>query len=469
MVSLEGHGYALQHGLIRYQGRVWLGTNSALQTKLISVFHASAIGGHSRAQATYQRLKRLFAWQGMKLAITDFVRQCDVCQHAKHSNQHPQGLLQPLPTPAGAWQDITIDFIEGLPVLEGANTILVVVDRFSKYAHFLPLKHPFTAPQVAHLFVDSVVKLHGMPRSIVSDRDRIFTSNFWRLLFEKLGIKLKFTTTYHPQRDGQSEHVNQSLEMFLWCSIQENPKHWKHWLPLAEFWYNSSFHSAIGCSPFKALYGHDPNFGTMPAETQDLANPLPELITDRTAHLEFLKKNLVAAQNRMKLKADKNRTMKEFQLGDGVLLKLQRYVQKSVVSRPFPKIANKFFSPYDILKRIGKVAYRLQLPPDSRVHPVFHISQLKDYHPDYTPVFSGLPNIPTLDIAETEPEKIIDRKMVKKGNSAITQVLVKWFGIPEDSAAWEDWSILVAHFPAVLAWGQANSAPGGTITQSDTP
>jgi transposase InsO family protein len=219
MVSLDEHGYALQHGLIRYQGRIWLGTNSALQTKLISAFHASAIGGHSGAQATYQRLKRLFAWQGMKLAVTDFVRQCDVCQHAKHSNQHPQGLLQPLPTPAGAWQDITIDFIEGLPVSEGANTILVVIDRFSKYAHFLPLKHPFTAPQVARLFMDSVVKLHGMPRSIVSDRDHIFTSNFWRLLFEKLGIKLKFTTTYHPQTDGQSERVNQSLEMFLWCSI----------------------------------------------------------------------------------------------------------------------------------------------------------------------------------------------------------------------------------------------------------
>lgn len=119
----------------------------------------------------------------MKAAVTEFVQQCDVCQHAKHSNQHPNGLLQPLPVPKGAWQDISMDFIEGLPMSDGANTILVVVDRFTKYAHFIPMKHPFSAQQVGRIFVDSVVKLHGMPKSIVSDRDRIFTSTFWRLLF----------------------------------------------------------------------------------------------------------------------------------------------------------------------------------------------------------------------------------------------------------------------------------------------
>lgn len=267
LVSPDEHGYTLQDGLIRFKGRVWLGANSALQTKLISAFHASAVGGHSGVQATYQRIKRLFAWHGLKRAVTDFVRQCDVCQHAKHSNQHPQGLLQPLPTPAGAWQDITIDFIDGLPLSEGANTILVVVDRFTKYAHFLPLKHPYTAPQVARLFVDSVVKLHGMPHSIVSDRDTIFTSHFWKLLFAKLGTKLKYTT------DGQTERVNQSLEMYLRCSIQDNPKQWKLWLPMAELWYNSSFHSSIGCSPFKALYGHEPNLGAMPTEPGDNTSP----------------------------------------------------------------------------------------------------------------------------------------------------------------------------------------------------
>lgn len=152
---------------------------------------------------------------------------------------------------------------------EGANTILV--------------------------FVDSVVKLHGMPRSIVSNRDKIFTSHFWRLLFEKLGTKLKFTTAYHPQTDGQSERVNQSLEMFLRCSIQYNPKKWKSWLPLAEFWYNSSFHSAIGSSPFKALYGHEPNMGAMPTVVDEPTSLVADMISERAAQLELLKTNLAAA------------------------------------------------------------------------------------------------------------------------------------------------------------------------------
>jgi hypothetical protein len=140
--SPDEHGYELTQGVIRFQGRVWLGANSALQTKLISAFHSSAIGGHSGVQATYQRIKKLFAWHGLKAAVEDFVKQCSICQHAKHSTAHPPGLLQPLPIPEGAWRDITMDFVEGLPISEGSNVILVVVDRFTKYAHFIPPEAP---------------------------------------------------------------------------------------------------------------------------------------------------------------------------------------------------------------------------------------------------------------------------------------------------------------------------------------
>jgi hypothetical protein len=198
LASPDEHGYELSQGLIRFKGRIWLGANSALHTKLISALHSSAVGGHSGTQATYQRMKRLFAWHGMKAAVEDFVKQCSVCQHAKHSNTHPAGLLQPLPIPTGAWRDITMDFVMGLPKSEGFEVILVVVDRFTKYAHFMPMRHPFSAPGVARVFVDNIVKLHGMPHSITSDRDYIFTSNFWKKLFATLGTKLQFTTAYHP-------------------------------------------------------------------------------------------------------------------------------------------------------------------------------------------------------------------------------------------------------------------------------
>jgi hypothetical protein len=180
--SPSASGYSLHQGLIRYKGKVWIAQNSALQTKIIAAMHASPIGGHSGATPTYHRVKRFFAWKGMKVDVESFVKQCRVCQQAKHTHTHPAGLLQPLPIPEGVWQDISMDFVEGLPNSEGYTVILVVVDRFTKYAHFIPLKHPYTALSVARSVLDTVVKLHGLPHSIVTNRDRVFPSAFWKEL-----------------------------------------------------------------------------------------------------------------------------------------------------------------------------------------------------------------------------------------------------------------------------------------------
>jgi hypothetical protein len=337
------------------------------------------------------------------------VQQCEVCQHAKHERVHYPGLLQPLPVPQGAWQDLTLDFIEGLPRSEGYDTILVVVDRYSKYAHFFPLKHPFTAVGVAQVFLDNIVKLHGTPKSLVSDRDEVFTSLFWKSLFQALGIKLALTTAYHPQTDGQSERVNQCLEMYLRCSIHEAPNTWKKWLALAEFWYNTSYHTALGCSPFKALYGYDPVFAAAPMLSGVAPSSVTEVLADRQLHASMLKEKLAAAQNRMKLQADKHRSDREFQIGDSVLVKLQPYVQKSVVSRPCPKLAYKFYGPFKVLQKIGMVAYKLDLPVTSLIHPVFHVSQLKAFTPNYSPVFSDLPQLVDLSAKEVMPLAVVER------------------------------------------------------------
>lgn len=195
--SPDEQGFSLLKGLIRKNGLIWLGHNSALQTKIVAALHDSVLGGHSGIQATYYRVKKLFIWRGMKADVENFVRQCQICQQAKAERTHPAGLLQPLSIPKGAWQDITMDFIEKLPKSEGYDTILVVVDRFSKYAHFLPLKHPFSASQVAQVLLDNVIKLHGLPMSMVSDRDKIFTSSFWTQLFKIMGTKLSLSTAYH--------------------------------------------------------------------------------------------------------------------------------------------------------------------------------------------------------------------------------------------------------------------------------
>lgn len=171
----------------------------------------------------------------MRADIRAFVQSCSVCIQAKPVHARYPGLLQPLLVPSSSWEIVTMDFIEGLPQSGAANAILVVVDKFSKFAHFLPLKHPFSAKVVAQLFLDTVYRLHGMPKSIISDHDRVFTSRFWQLLFWSAGAQLCLSSSYHPQTEGQTERVNQCLETYLRCFVHTCPSQWSRWLSLTEY------------------------------------------------------------------------------------------------------------------------------------------------------------------------------------------------------------------------------------------
>nr|KYP73577.1 Retrovirus-related Pol polyprotein from transposon 297 family [Cajanus cajan] len=206
--------YREQDGLLFWKDRLVIPKQSPLTLKLIQEFHDSPIGGHAGYLRTYQRLLVQFYWHGMKQQVYDYVRQCQVCQQAKVSHFLPGGLLQPLPIPERIWDDIAMDFITGLPLVNGYTVIMVVVDRLSKYAHLIPLKTHFTSNIVAEQFIQHVVKLHGIPKSIVSDRDKTFTSNFWQHLFKYQGTTLAMSTVYHPQTDGQSEALNRCIEMY---------------------------------------------------------------------------------------------------------------------------------------------------------------------------------------------------------------------------------------------------------------
>jgi hypothetical protein len=292
----------------------------------------------------------------------------------------------------------------------------------------------------------------------------VFTSLFWKYLFQALGIKLALTTAYHPQTDGQSERVNQCLEMYLRCSIHEAPNTWKKWLALAKFWYNTSYHTALGCSPFKALYGYDPVFAAAPMLSGVSPSSVTKVLADRQLHASMLKEKLAAAQNWMKLHADKHRSDREFQIGDRVLVKLQPYVQKSVVSRPYPKLAYKFYGPFKVLQKIGMVAYKLDLPVTSLIHPVFHVSQLKAFTPNYSPVFSDLPQLVDLSVKEVKLAAVVERRMVKKGYHPVVQVRVTWSNLSAEVTTWEDYEVLKNRYPIALDWGQSSSSRGASVS-----
>ena len=218
-----------------------------------------------------------------------------MCPRNKHEQQLPGGLLQPLPIPTQIWAEISMDFVEGLPKSKGKSVIMVVVDWMTKYNHFLPLAHSYSAETVAQLFFEQVCCLYGLPQSIVCDRDPIFTSHFWTELFKLQGTRFNFSSENHPQADGQTEVVNWTLEMYVRCLTGAKPKDWVRWLPWAEYYYNTRWPSAVKTTPFEAVFGRPPpnllNYVPGTAKSQEV----DESLRARDGALELLRRNLATA------------------------------------------------------------------------------------------------------------------------------------------------------------------------------
>ncbi|KAK5775809.1 hypothetical protein PVK06_043751 [Gossypium arboreum] len=244
------------HDCLTFKGRLCIPRNSELVSMILNEAHSSRMSIHPGSTKMYNDLKRRFWWHGMKRDISDFVSRCLICQQVKAEHQVPSGLLQPITIPEWKWDRVTMDFVSGLPLSASKkDAIWVIVDRLTKSAHFIPVRTDFSLDKLAELYVSQIIRLHGVPISIVSDRDPRFTSRFSKKLQEALGTKLHFSTAFHPQTDGQSERIIQILEDMLRCCILEFSGAWERYLPLVEFAYNNSFQSSIKMAPYEALYG----------------------------------------------------------------------------------------------------------------------------------------------------------------------------------------------------------------------
>jgi hypothetical protein len=304
---------------------------------------------------------------------------------------------------------------------------------------------------VATLFIDNILKLHGPPAVIVSDRDRVFTSKLWHEIFQSLKISLHFSTAYHPEIDGQTERVNQCVEQYLRCMAFQEPHKWCDWLPVAECLYYSSFHSSIKMSPFEALYEYPPPQLGAAVIPSDISPEAHQTLLDRGTMLQTLQHNLAKAQPTMKKYADQNRTSRTFNVGDMVYLKMMPHREFVLGRQNARKLSSKWYGPFKILQAMGNRAYKLQLPEGTKIHNVFHVNQLKRHlGPNVVPN-QTLPLVTTSGKLKTFPLAILSHRQVPRSIGeyavAIPQWLIHWENMPEAEATWEDADFIRSTFP----------------------
>ncbi|KAL0537311.1 hypothetical protein IC582_026288 [Cucumis melo] len=439
-------------GGLLFERRLCVPSDSAVKTELLSEAHSSPFSMHPGSTKMYQDLKRVYWWCNMKREVAEFVSRCLVCQQVKAPRQKPAGLLQPLSIPKWKWENVSMDFITGLPrTLRGFTVIWVVVDRLTKSAHFVPGKSTYTASKWAQLYMSEIVRLHGVPVSIVSDRDARFTSKFWKGLQTAMGTRLDFSTAFHPQTDGQTERLNQVLEDMLRACALEFPGSWDSHLHLMEFAYNNSYQATIGMAPFEALYGKCCRSPVCWGEVGEQRLMGPELVQSTNEAIQKIRSRMHTAQSRQKSYADVRRKDLEFEIGDKVFLKVApmrgvlRFERRG-------KLSPRFVGPFEILERIGPVAYRLALPPSlSTVHDVFHVSMLRKYVPDPSHVVDYEPLEIDENLSYTEqPVQVLAREVKTLRNKEIPLVKVLWRNHRVEEATWEREDDMRSRYPELF-------------------
>ncbi|GJY06258.1 putative reverse transcriptase domain-containing protein [Tanacetum coccineum] len=396
-------GYTVYRTVLNGLSWSWLPCYGDLRTVIMHESHKSKYSLHPGSDKMYQDMKKLYWWPNMKADIATYVSKCLTCAKS-----------------------------------QGYDTIWVIVDRLTKSAIFTPMRETDPMDKLARIYLKEVVTRHGVPVSIICDRDPRFASNFWRSLQNALGTNLDMSTAYHPQTDGQSERTIQTLEDMLRACVIDFGKGWVNHLPLVEFSYNNSYHASIKAAPFEALYGRkcrSPVCWTEVGEAQILG---PELIQETTERIVQIKQRMQAARDRQKSYADLKRKPMEFQVGDKVMLKVSPW--KGVVRfGKRGKLNPRYVGPFKVLGKVGEVAYKLELPEElSRVHNTFHVSNLKKCYADepLAVLLDGLHFDDKLQFVK-EPVEIVDREVKRLKRSRIPLIKVRWNSKRGPEFTWE--------------------------------
>uniref|UniRef100_A0A8C6NV81 Gypsy retrotransposon integrase-like protein 1 n=1 Tax=Nothobranchius furzeri TaxID=105023 RepID=A0A8C6NV81_NOTFU len=338
---------------------------------LIHWAHTAKFSIHPGLGRTISLIRRTFWWPSMYRDVKEYISACQVCARHKSSNQHPQGLLQPLPVPHRPWSHIALDFVTGLPLSKGFTVILTIVDHFSKACHLVPLKSLPSSTETANLLIKHLFRLHGLPSEILSDRGPQLVARVWTDLAKHLGAKVSLTSGFHPQTNGQVERMNQKLEAMLRCICSSNPAGWSAQLPWVEYAHNSHTSSSSGQSPFEVSLGYQPPL--FPSDSAS-STSVPQFLRQARRTWNQTRAALQRTAERNCRIADRHRRPAPTYTPGQLVWLSSRDVKVRGSCRKF---SPRFLGPFPVAEVLGPVSVRLELPPSMRVHPVFHVSLLK--------------------------------------------------------------------------------------------
>jgi transposase InsO family protein len=445
--------WQFEDDLLYFNDRLYVPNEVAVRQELMSRFHDSRLAGHFGGDRTLELLQRHYHWQDMEREVDVFVKTCPECQWSKARRHKPYGMLRPLPVPEAPWEDITLDFITDLPKStlgnETYDATLVIVDKFTKMAIYCPTRKTAKASDLSDIFIASVIRCFGVPKSITSDRGSVFLSHLWRDFCTAVQMSRRLSTSFHPQTDGQTERQNQLLETYLRTFCNEQQDDWVKLLPMAEFAYNNSVHSVTGTTPFRALYGKDPRVSwNDPAVTDALRKRKGKLDPGSQERLDRLNQahgkimgRLLKAQETQKKWYDAKRQGIAFVPGQQVLMSTKNLK----LARPKKNLCPKYLGPLTVLDNPsghnGPNHYMLDLPANWAIHNVVNVSRLEPYYKrDSERPASDIAMPAAVELDDEERwviEEVIDRRWDSETSSL--EYKVRWEGEwpPDQKETWE--------------------------------